>query len=45
MATSSTATGTHCQVSMGCGSENLCHASYSANRPPTLNSTMETMNP
>src|SRR5665811_1045701 len=24
--------------------EHLCHASYSANRPPTVNSTIETMN-
>ena len=43
MATSRTTIGTHFQSSIGSGLENLFHASYSANRPPMLNSTIETM--
>ena len=35
--------GTHCQESIRCGSDHLCHASYKANRPPMLNSTIDTM--
>ena len=35
--------GTHFQSVMGSGCWSLCHASYSANRPPRLNSTIETM--
>ncbi len=42
IATSSTAIGTHCHSSIGCGSRILCHASYRANRPPRLNSTIAT---
>lgn len=45
MATASTSSGTHHHLpSIGCGSENLCHASYSAKHPPRENSTIETMN-
>jgi hypothetical protein len=40
----STAIGTHRQLSIGSGCWILWYASYSANRPPTLNSTIETMN-
>ncbi len=35
IAATSTTSGTQCQDSIGCGSANLCHASYSANRPPS----------
>ena len=44
IAASSTAIGTHCQSVIGSGCWNLWYASYSANRPPRLNSTIETMN-
>jgi hypothetical protein len=44
IAASSTTIGTQCQEWIGCGSANLCHASYSANSPPRLNSTIDTMN-
>jgi hypothetical protein len=44
IATLRTSTGTQCQLSIPCGSLNLCHASYSAKIPPTKNSTTATMN-
>jgi hypothetical protein len=44
IATESTSTGTQCQLSIGCGSPNLCHASYRAKMPPTKNSTTATTN-
>jgi hypothetical protein len=43
IASSSTRIGTQCHEVIGCGSLILCQASYSANSPPRLNSTMETM--
>ena len=45
IAASSTTTGTHCHDSMPWGSCHLWYASYSANRPPTVNSTIETTKP
>ena len=40
----STASGTHQKSpSMACGCWSFSHASYRAKRPPTLNSTIETM--
>ena len=44
IATTRTATGTQCHDSIACGSAHLCQASYSANRPPSEKSTMDTMN-
>ncbi len=41
-ATSSTATGTHCQEVIGWGSRIFSHASYRANSPPRVNSTIAT---
>ncbi len=43
MATTRTRTGTHCQESIDSGCCSLWQPSYSAKRPPTLNSTMATM--
>ena len=45
MASRRTTIGTHLQLSMGSGMlPSLCQPSYRANRPPTVNSTMDTMN-
>lgn len=44
IASSSTTIGTQCQAVIGCGSCHLCHASYSANKPPRVNSTIDTTN-
>src|SRR5690625_2614802 len=43
IATTSTSTGTQCQEVIGCGSENLCQASYRAKQPPRVNRMIETM--
>ena len=44
IAITSTMIGTHCHLSIASGCCTLCTPSYSANRPPTVNSTIETMN-
>jgi hypothetical protein len=41
-ATSSTTMGTHCQEVIGWGSRIFSHASYRANNPPRVNSTIAT---
>ena len=43
-ATTRTVIGTHCHLSIASGCRTLWMPSYNANRPPTLNSTMDTMN-